>query len=400
MSSQYLFDNRITVRDIPEIIKFGHRRNRAVFIYGGAGVGKSDKVQQVANELFPLYIGQNLVDIRLSDKEPTDVTGVPVPVQMPDGSTQTVYAIPSYLPKDPNWCGIILLDELTNASVACQQAAYQIMLDGKIGDYVFPRNAIRVGAGNRDGDGGATVALLRPLANRMVIVEVEYNLDVWIEDFATVHDVHTSIIGYVKQFPDKFYTGDDEQLEDGMPFSTPRSLVGASDALKDFDQKLMSEHITGICIQGMLGKGVDTEVMAYHQRALKLPTIADILSGKVKVHHLDRADVDLLYVVSMGCMSELRKMSGDLEYSDTEVLDACHNFLTFMHENYGREHMDIIVAQTVNIFNGSGNKQSILKENPKREKMMPRLLAHSPRVGTIVKEYTSKYTDLMQGIDC
>lgn len=398
MSSQNIFDLRINVRQIEDIIKFGFRRKRSIFLYGGAGVGKSQKIAQIADMLFPTNTGRNLVDVRLSDKEPQDVTGIPVPVTMPDGKVVTVYATPSFWPDDPNWVGIVFLDELTNAPAACQQAAYQIILDGKIGEYTFPVGALRVGAGNREGDGGATNTLLSPLANRMCLVEVDYDLDIWIEDFAVPNDVHPSIIGFLKQSPDMFYTGDKDDLEPGTSFATPRSWVGGSDALYDYDLGLMSQFMTHVAVQGMVGNGMDSLVLDYHTRTRKLPKVEGVLDGSIQKHHLENHEVDLLYVLSQTCLSQLRKDALS-QMDDQQVLDRVHNFLTFMHDNYGKTNMDIIVAMTVNIFRGTGTTKSILTQNDKREKMIPRLLRHSNKVGEIVKNYTKQYGDLMAEID-
>lgn len=404
-SSQNVFSLRINVRQIAEIIKFGARNKRSVFFFGGAGVGKSQKVAQCAEDLFPLSSAHgvfgNMVDVRLSDKEPQDVTGIPVPVQLPNGETRTVYATPSFWPTDPNWKGIVFLDELTNAQPAVQQAAYQIMLDRTIGEYKFPEGAVMVGAGNREGDGGATSGLLSPLANRMVIAEVDYDHEIWIEDFAIPTDVHGAIIGFIKEYGiDKFYTGDKLDENQGVSFATPRSWVAASDALHELDKGLISRSLAAIIIQGSVGNGMDSEVLDYYQRASRLPKFEKVLNGEIKEHALARDEIDLLYVMTQGCMSLLRKDVDNDDMTDDEVLARFLNFLTFIHENYGTTNMDIIVSVVVNLFRGSSaNKKSIIDANPKRTKMKPRLMAAGPIVGTIVQQYMADYSDLMEDLD-
>lgn len=398
--SQNVFDLRISVRDMTDLIKFGARHNKTIFFYGGAGVGKSQKAKQIADELYPTYLGQtNLVDVRLSDKDPTDVAGVPIPIQMVDGTTQTVYATPSFWPKDPNWKGIIFLDELTNASAACQQAAYQIMLDHTIGEFKFPEGAVFVGAGNRDGDGGCTTTLLSPLVNRMVIVEVDYNLDVWLEDFAIPNELHPSLLGALKKtLTDKFYTGDSPTLEPGHPYATPRSWVTVSDALYDLDEGIISRKMAEVIIQGSVGKGLDSEILAFHDRVKKLPDIEEVLNGNVTRHQLGLAEVDLLFVMSQALTNQLRKdCKSDMD--DEVVLDRANNFLVFMNDNYASQHMDVVVTLTIGMFRGTGNKPSVLGENTAREKMIPRLNAKSSKVREIVAKYLKDYSSLMKDVD-
>ncbi len=167
MSSRNIFDdNRITLRDIPDLMRFCQRRGRSLMMFGGAGLGKSQAMKRVANMLFGER-DDNLIDFRLADKEPSDVVGVQIPVTDDKGVTRTVYAILT------SGLKILtgryrVLDELLHAEPYLQKVAYQIMLDHRIGTYMFPKGAVFAGAGNRPGDGTAVSMLEAPLANRMI----------------------------------------------------------------------------------------------------------------------------------------------------------------------------------------------------------------------------------------
>lgn len=398
-AQEFMFTHQITVREMEDIICFGQRRKRAVFFYGGAGVGKSQKVAEVADKLFPHRKGNNLIDVRLSDKEPQDVTGCPVPVTMPDGTTRTVYAVPSFWPTEPNWEGIVFLDELTNASIPCQQAAYQIMLDGKIGEYTFPPSVIRVGAGNRESDGGAITPLLAPLANRMVLTELRYDLDVWIEDFAVPKAIHPFIIGLLKQFPDKFYTGHEAEDNQGSSYASPRTWEVGSDCLYDLDSKKISERIANIILQGVVGDGMDSVVMAYYLRAKKLPSLESIFSGTAKEPDIGRNEVDLVYVLTQSCLMEIAKEVNGSKFTDEEILDRITNFLNYMIEHFSVNNMDLVISMAVSLFNQKGNTKAVLTQNPKRQKLGPRLLRHSPTIGKLIFQYEETFGELLREIE-
>ena len=78
MSSRNIFSgNWITLRDLPPLVQFCQRHKRSLMIFGGAGIGKSQAVKQIADSLFGP--GDNLVDFRLADKDNTDLTGVQIP---------------------------------------------------------------------------------------------------------------------------------------------------------------------------------------------------------------------------------------------------------------------------------------------------------------------------------
>ena len=92
MSRNVFESGQITVRELPAIIQFAQRHNRSVLILGPMGVGKSQVMKQIADNMFGER-DDNLVDVRLSDKDPADLSGLPIPVEA-DGTTRTVFAIP------------------------------------------------------------------------------------------------------------------------------------------------------------------------------------------------------------------------------------------------------------------------------------------------------------------
>lgn len=398
--SKNVFDNRITIRQLETFVNYAYRHGTSLFVYGGAGIGKSEKMQQIADILFPDRKGNNLVDVRLSDKDPTDVAGVMIPVTDPvTGKTRTVYATPSFWP-DADWKGIVFLDELTNADTACQQAAYQIMLDHKIGDYVFPANTVFVGAGNREGDGGCTTTLLAPLANRMTLVEVEHNLTVWIEDYAVPFNIHPIMIGWLKANVGYLYTGDEHDENSGKSFCTPRSISRASNALYDLDAGLLTRFEASIIIQGDLGDKKDGELMTYYDKTKSLPETEKVLNGQCKVHPLAIHQVDLLYVLLQSCLSQLKKDSNDRQMDDEKFKDRVANFLEFSYSNYGSTNMDMIVAVAVTLLDGKSGKKPIMLENDQRSPIIvPQLLKQSLALRTIVKEYTNQFTPLLRDIE-
>ena len=95
-----------------------------VMLWGAPGVGKSQMVAQVAEK-------QNtpLIDIRLSQMEPSDLRGIPFKV---DNSVE--WAVPAMLPnaKRHGQKGILFLDEITSAPPCVSASAYQLILDRKL----------------------------------------------------------------------------------------------------------------------------------------------------------------------------------------------------------------------------------------------------------------------------
>ena len=76
--------------------------------------------------------------------------------------------------------GILFLDEITSAPPSVSAAAYQLILDRKLGEYEVPDGWAIIAAGNRQGDRGVTYSMPAPLANRFSHYEVDINLDDWV----------------------------------------------------------------------------------------------------------------------------------------------------------------------------------------------------------------------------
>ena len=81
------------------------------------------------------------------------------------------WAAPAALPRKKDAKAIVLLDELNTAAPSIQAAAYQLVLDRKLGDYRLPEACVVMAAGNRDTDKGATFKMPTPLMNRFVHIE-------------------------------------------------------------------------------------------------------------------------------------------------------------------------------------------------------------------------------------
>ena len=137
---------------------------RPLMMWGAPGLGKSDIVKQVAEEQ-----DRQVIDIRLPLWEPTDIKGIPY---YNSKENNMVWAPPAELPTDPKSTAVIFLDELNSAAPAVQAAAYQLILNRRVGQYHLPAGVAIVAAGNRDADKGVTYRMPAPLANRFVHIEL------------------------------------------------------------------------------------------------------------------------------------------------------------------------------------------------------------------------------------
>ena len=102
---------------------------------------------------------------------------------------------PAELPTDPKSNAIVFLDELNSAAPAVQAAAYQLILNRRVGQYHLPEGVSIVAAGNRESDKGVTYRMPAPLANRFVHVELRVDFEDWLQ-WATNQHIHADVVGY------------------------------------------------------------------------------------------------------------------------------------------------------------------------------------------------------------
>jgi len=299
-------------------IAFAIKMKRPVFLWGPPGIGKSDIVQQIGSDTE-----REVIDVRLALWEPTDIKGIPY---FDSNAGTMTWAPPAELPTDPKSTAILFLDELNSAPPAVQAAAYQLILNRKVGTYVLPKGVDIVAAGNRDGDKGVTYRMPAPLANRFVHLEMKVDFDDW-QDWATLNGVHPEVVGYVGYAKQDLY--DYDPKSPSKSFATPRSWSFVSDLVSD--DEIDTESLTNL-VSGAIGDGLAVKFMAHRKIASKLPKPDDILDGKVK--DLEIKEVSAMYSLTVGLCYELKERAD----KKVEKWDAmADRFFNYMMSNFPTE---------------------------------------------------------------
>jgi hypothetical protein len=293
-------------------------KHRPTFLWGPPGIGKSDLVKQIGAELE-----RDVIDVRLALWEPTDIKGIPY-YNADQG--KMVWAPPAELPTDPESTAIIFLDELNSAPPAVQAAAYQLVLNRRVGTYELPKGVDVVAAGNREGDRGVTYRMPAPLANRFVHLEMKVDFDDW-QEWATANRVHPEVVGYVSFA--KQDLNDFDPKSPSKAFATPRSWMFVSELLDDDDNDTETLHNL---IAGAVGDGLAVKFMAHRKIAGKLPKPSEILSGKEK--ELKVKEVSAMYSLTTSLCYELKDMA---EKQDKKFNEAADNFFSYMMANFATE---------------------------------------------------------------
>jgi len=220
---------------------------------------------------------------------------------------------------------ILFLDEMNSAAPAVQAAAYQLILNRKVGQYVLPDNVLIVAAGNRDADKGVTYRMPAPLANRFVHLELKVDFDDWFA-WATENKIHTDVVGYLTFAKKDLY--DFDPKSPSRSFATPRSWSFVSELLEDDDD----ENTTTDLVSGAVGEGLAVKFMAHRKMASKLPNPSEILDGKVK--ELKTKEISAMYSLTVSLCYELKEAC---DKNDKKFDDKVNNFLKFAMDNFDTE---------------------------------------------------------------
>jgi hypothetical protein len=298
---------------------------RPIFLWGPPGIGKSEVVQEISDEL-----GGFVIDLRMAQMEPTDIRGIPyfnkdinkmdwaAPVDLPDEEFAKQYPVV-----------VLFLDEMNSAPPAVQAAGYQLILNRRVGKYRLPDNVVIVAAGNRDSDKGVTYRMPMPLANRFLHLEMRADFTAW-QNWAVDKGIHKDVVGYLSFAKQDLYEFDSKSSS--RAFATPRSWVFVSDLLKDED--VDTDTLFNL-VAGAVGEGLAVKFMAHRKVAGRMPDPADILSGKVK--DLSVKEISAMYSLTVSMCYELRDALENKKVTNKEFHDMAKNFFTYIMANFETE---------------------------------------------------------------
>ena len=357
MSKKLTDENPVKINELKEAVRMSIIIKRALMVWGPPGIGKSEAIEQIALEQ-----NRPLIDLRLLLMEPTDLRGMPYKTEYivfdDEGNEvrkeETVrWAPPEELPKigfKDN--AILFLDEISAAAPTVQAAAYQLVLNRRIGPYELPPGVDIIAAGNRMSDKAVAFRMPSALANRFVHCTLTPNFSDWKDWAISSGKVDASVIAYhIETGGSKLFTFDPKNHE--TAFATPRSWVFASDMVTASKQSNVSEKMLRILVSGCIGEGIANEFITFRRMEKQIPKTEDILFGKVK-DAKDLKDISAKYLVIINLCHYLKnyfgdrniKSSKDIPENDAKsVVAMCDNFMSFVMEHLDDE-LTILALQT------------------------------------------------------
>lgn len=294
----------------------------AINLSGPPGIGKSDGIKMLAKKVADItHKSVHVHDIRLLNMNPVDLRGIPSKVQIDwkhqieTLNKQTNEMEPQIIVDKVDvarWLrpeifqmedtdeviNFLFLDEITAAPQSVQAAAYQLVLDRKVGEHKLPNNCFVFCAGNRVTDKSVAYKMPKALANRMCHIEIFADIDDW-KIWALNNDIDQRIIGFLNFKNEALFIFDPSK--DDLAYPTPRTWAIANNFLK----KVPNMEACYPLIAGAIGVGTATELMGYSKVYSSLPDIDGIFAGKDVPYPQNKMDVS--YALSSALVSKANK---------------------------------------------------------------------------------------------
>ena len=326
----------VRISDLIPSVKRAMKRKRPVFIWGPPGIGKSELVAYIAS-----VINGVAIYILMVIYEHTDISGMPY---YDKNTGKMVWAPPIDLPSEEfaaqHDVVVLFLDEMNQASPSVQGAAFQLILNRKVGQYTLPDNVVVVAAGNRETDKGVTFRMPTPLRNRFTHFELAVDFDDW-QDWAVKAGIHPDVVGYLNFAKSDLF--DFDPRSSGNAFASPRAWTFVSEYLYDVDDDVeVTENQLTDMIAGTVGEGIAVKFNTHRKFASKLPIPTDILNGKIKELPMDARETSAMYTLTVNMAYELKQAYDNIKDKDRETKlekwhDQCSNVFQFMMDNFQTE---------------------------------------------------------------
>lgn len=250
-----------------ELIKRLRSLKLSFMLWGATGVGKSECVRQLAEE-----VGADLRDVRLCQKQPTDIAGLPA---LDHDNKQTVFYPPAFLAApESNKPVVLFFDEISLAPDDTRGAVLGILEERRQGEIEIPNDWIIVAAGNRPEDLANARGLGAAANRRLLHVVIEPQLEATIQHFIKI-GVIAEVLAFLKVFPQHLSGEESARQQKHELFPRPASWKKVSDVYEEL--RRAEKNLRHTAVAGIIGDSVATEFMTLAEEIKNMKSVDELL---------------------------------------------------------------------------------------------------------------------------
>lgn len=256
------------------------------FLWGERGIGKSQCVYQIANELSQ-FEGEHwdLVELRIGQMEVGDLIGIP---KVENG--MTIWARPQWFPIKGK--GIIFLDEPNRDNAGdVTQAIFQLVLDKKLHTHVLPEGWKVICAGNPAGDDYFVADFDIALMDRFMHFIIKPSVQTWL-GWAKNNGICSDILDFINTNENLLFISTVDSFNFNIK-PTPRSYEMLNQILRNCQ---IPGRLHFEVFSGLIGKEATTTFLKYRIERFERPIDAEeIMLNYEKIRNrLLKTRIDIL----------------------------------------------------------------------------------------------------------
>jgi len=236
-------------------------------LWGATGVGKSECVKQLAVEL-----SAELRDIRLCQKQPTDIGGLPA---LDHEEKQTVFYPPAFLaPRVDEKAVVLFFDEISLAPDDTRGAVLGILEERRQGNVEIPDSWIIVAAGNRPEDLANARGLGAAANRRLLHIVIEPQLEATLVHFMKI-GVAAEVLSFLKVFPQHLSGEEAARTQKHELYPRPASWKKVSDVFQEL--RKADKRVRHLAVAGIIGDSVAAEFMLLAEEIKNMKSVDEML---------------------------------------------------------------------------------------------------------------------------
>lgn len=248
--------------EVTESLRLCRAAKRPVLLFSAPGAGKSSVARQLAADE-----GVKFLDVRALLHDPSDLK-----FPIVDLKAKTVAWVQSIFPTDPEWEGVVCLEELDKAPVMMQGALLGAVLEHEVGGVPLPPGMWFVGCCNRAEDRAGSGKMITPLLSRFVCLDMETSNEDW-QAWAIGAGIHPVVRSFNNYRPPLLHAFRPDSGDRSYP--CPRTWHFVSDLM----WKGMPDHLMGPLVSGCVGEGAAAEFVSFAQVWQHMPDLDVMISN-------------------------------------------------------------------------------------------------------------------------
>ena len=273
-----------------------------MLVTGESGIGKTEITKQWT-EARSLAC----VDVRASQLDPSDVKGVPYREGL-----ASRWAIPDFLPQvdRDGEEGVLVLDEYLDGDESVFSAFQQLILERRLGDYIFPDKWMIIALGNKKEHGGVNRGLSSAQQDRFVHLEASLDHDS-LKSYFIKKGISPLITSFIHTHPDLAHKRP-ERGSGEWAWPTPRSYERIDSILKKDPDKSMRFNL----FAGLIGEGAAHSLDAHIKLASDVPDPLDCIKSPESTRIPENASAKYAISCSLARYSKPKNFANVIKYVD------------------------------------------------------------------------------------